>query len=164
MLRVLRLLLALWLLVVLQTTIVPHIRVLDARPDLPLLLILLTALHEGPAGGALAGFVGGLFVDLSSPGALGLTSLIDALVAFGIGSLGGRLVRGSLTTRIVVALVATLVRDLALVLAGAPDELVRALFRAIIPGAIYTALVAVPVMALLEKVVGWGEESWRGRS
>jgi rod shape-determining protein MreD len=164
MLRVLRLLLALWLLVVLQTTIVPRIGVLDARPDLPLLLVLLTALHEGPAGGALAGFVGGLFVDLSSPGALGLTSLVNALVAFGIGVLAARLVRGSLATRVSVALVATLVRDLVLVSIGAPEELVRALYRSIIPGAIYTALVGAPAMILLERVVGWSEESWRGRS
>jgi hypothetical protein len=50
------------------------------------------------------------------------------------------------------------------VLIIAPDELGRALLRAIIPGALYTALAAMPLMAMLEKAVGWREESSRGRS
>lgn len=163
MLRVIRLVLSLWVLVAIQTTLVPHIGFLDARPDLPFLLVLLTALREGPAGGALAGFIAGLFVDANSPGRLGVGSLLGALIAFAVGTLGDRLVRTSWMTRAVVALVAVLFRDLIIVLATSPDDLGHLLLRGIVPGAFYTAAVAAPVMAVLERAVGWTEETGRGR-
>jgi rod shape-determining protein MreD len=161
-LGLLRLVLTLWVLVVAQTTVVPAIGILDARPDLPFLLVLLTALHEGAAGGALVAFVAGLFVDVNSPGTLGTTSLFNVLVAFGVGSMADRVVRDSLTARAAVALLATLLRDLLLVVTTG-DEISRMLLRSVLPGALYTALLAAPAMAVLEKMVGWRQESGRGR-
>lgn len=163
MLRLIRLAVALWILVVLQTTIVPSVRILDAVPDLPFLLVLLVALQEGGAGGALAGFVAGLFIDLNSPGTLGVSSLVNALSAFVVGSVAHRLVRNSAMTRVLVALLTVLVRDFVLVLVTEPGETGRLLLRGVLPGAGYTALLAVPVMAALERVVGRREEPGRGR-
>lgn len=162
MLRLLRIAVTMWLLVVLQTTLVPPLRIAGVGPDLPLLLVLLLALQEGAAGGALAGFLAGLFVDLNAPQALGVTSLVNALVGFGVGLLGEHLVRNSAPTRLVVALAATFVRGLGLVIATEPGDLGHLLFRSVLPGAIYTAVIAVPVIALLEKAVGSQEEP-RGR-
>ena len=163
MLRVLRLLLTFWVLVALQTTVVPRIGFLDARPDLPFILVILTALREGAAGGALAGFVAGLFVDLNSPGSLGVTSLLNALIGFAVGSVTDRLIRTSLMTRFAVVLAAVFARDLVLVLATAPDEFGRLIWSGIIPGALYTAVLAGPLMAVMEWAVGWGREPGRGR-
>lgn len=163
MLRILRLLIAFWILVAVQTALVPAVRILDARPDLPFVLVLLVALREGAAGGALAGFVAGLFVDLNSPHTLGVSSLVNAVLAFAVGSFADRLVRESFATRFGVALVATLLRDALVVLGTEPAELGRALLRSAAPGALYTALLAVPLMALLERAVGWDRESGRGR-
>jgi rod shape-determining protein MreD len=161
-LRLLRIAVTMWILVVLQTTLVPPLRIAGVGPDLPLLLVLLIALQEGAAGGALAGFLAGLFVDLNAPQTLGLTSLVNSLVAFAVGMLGEHLVRNSALTRLAVALVAVLVRDLGLVLATEPGDLGHLLFRSVIPGAVYTAAIAVPVIAGLEKAVGSQEEP-RGR-
>ena len=103
--RVLRLLLALYLLIVLQTTLVPAISFGSIRPDLPFLLVLLVALHEGAAGGAIAGFLAGLFVDLESARTLGTASLAGSLVGFATGLVAVHLVRSSFVTRMIVAFI-----------------------------------------------------------
>jgi rod shape-determining protein MreD len=162
-----RVLLVLWAAVILQTTLASSIAILGVRPDFPLLVALLVALREGAAGGALAGFVAGLFVDLNSTHALGAQSLANAVLAWTVGSLGDRFVRGSAVARAGVAFTATALRDVAmaifLVPAG-PGAAVRHLFLTAIPGGLYTAVLAVPVMILAERAIGWGRESGRGLS
>ena len=165
MIRVLRLLLALYVAIVLQTLLAPSLEILGVRPDFPFLVVLLVAFYEGAAGGALGGFVAGLFVDLNSAQALGITSLANSVVAFGVGSVVDRLIRGSMLTRFLVALVATVLRDQILVFFGDPGGLsgsFRLFLHSSLPGGIYTALLAPPVMALVERVVGWEREMVRG--
>lgn len=165
MVRVLRLTFALYVAVLLQTVLAPAIEVLGVRPDLPFVIVLLVAFHEGAAGGALAGFVAGLFVDLSSTHVLGVSSLCNSVIAFGVGSIADRLVRGSLLARVLVALVATVVRDQLLFVfaaSGGFTASLRFLFQGALPGGIYTALLAAPLMTLAEWLVGWGRETVRG--
>lgn len=165
MIRVLRLLFVLYVTVVLQTVLTPSIAVFGVRPDLPFLIVLLVALHEGAAGGALAGFVAGLFVDASSTHVLGVSSLANGVIGFGVGSAAPRLVRGSLLARAIVALVTMALREQILFVFGAPGAFVagfRFFFQVALPGAVYTALLAPPVMAIAERLVGWGRETVRG--
>ena len=165
--RALRIVIALWLAIVLQSVLAPAIAIAGARPDFPLIVVIVVALREGSAGGALAGFVSGLFVDLNSAHALGATSLANGLFGFGVGSLGGRLVRDSGLARSVVALLATTFRDFALGLfmgVGGFGGGVRHFFLSALPDGIYTALLAAPIMMATERVVGWTRESGRGVS
>jgi len=165
MLRVLRLLLALYLAIVVQTVVAPAIAVFGVRPDFPFLIVLLVAFHEGAAGGALAGFVAGLFVDLNSTQVLGVSSLTNSVLAFGVGSIADRLVRGSMPARILVALVATVVRDELLFLFSSPGGIgvsFRFFFSGALPGGVYTALLAPLVMASAERLIGWEREAARG--
>jgi hypothetical protein len=76
-----------------------------------------------------------------------------------------RLVRSSGPTRMIVAFVAVAVRDQGVVLLGMADGFwsgFRLLFTFSIPGGLYTALLAIPLMVLAEKAVGWGKETSRG--
>jgi rod shape-determining protein MreD len=155
----------LYVAVVLQTVLAPSIQILGVRPDFPFLIVLLVAFHEGAAGGALAGFVCGLFVDLNSTQVLGMSSLANGVIGFGVGTIAHRLVRGSLLARAVVALVATALRDQVLFAFGSPGgfgSAVRFFFLGAVPGGFYTAALAVPVMAAAERLVGWGREKVRG--
>jgi len=163
--RVLRLVVVLYVTVLMQTVVAPAIGVLGARPDFTFLVVLLVAFHEGAAGGALAGFVAGLFVDLNSTHVLGVSSLANSVIGYGVGSIAPGLVRGSLPARVVVALAATALRDQILFVFTAPTGFAAAFgffFRGALPGGIYTALLAVPVMAAAERLVGWGRETVRG--
>jgi rod shape-determining protein MreD len=163
--RLLRLAATLYLLVVLQTLLVPQIRIGGAAPDLPLLFVLLVAFHEGAAGGAICGFVAGLFVDVNASGVLGLTSLANSVTAFGVGAVADRLVRGSVITRVLVAFVATVVRDQLLVVLQAPGGFGAAthlFLTASLPAGLYTGLVAPVVMGVTGVLAGWGRERRHG--
>jgi len=164
MVRIARVLLVVYFSVLLQSLLGPHLEVLGVRPDLPFLAVILIAFHEGPAGGALAGFITGLFVDLNSAQALGVTSLASSLVAFAVGSFADRLVRSSVVTRMVVALLATTLRDQLVTLVLMPEGFwgsFRLFFRSALPGGVYTGLLAGPVMALVERAIGWPTEGGR---
>ena len=165
--RALRILLALWVAVILQSVLAPAIGLGGARPDLTLLVVLLVALREGSAGGALAGFVAGLFVDLNSAQPLGATSLMNGLIGFAVGSFGDRLARDSAVARALVVLVATTFRDAALgvfIGVGGFGGGFRHFFTVALPGGVYTAILAVPVMAAAERLIGWPRETGRGLS
>lgn len=163
--RALRILAALWIAIVLQTVLAPAIAVLGVRPDFPLLVVLLVALREGPAGGALAGFVAGLFVDLSSTRMLGITSAGNSVVAFAVGTVSDRIVGDSRVARAIVVLFAVALRDvvLALLLAPVGGGFARPLLLAAVPGGLYTALLSPLLLALGERMVGW-RGSGRGLS
>ncbi len=68
----------------------PALRIADVAPDIPLLIVLLVALHRGPEFGGLAGFAAGLVQDAATGGLIGVQALTKGLVGFAIGSLGGR--------------------------------------------------------------------------
>jgi rod shape-determining protein MreD len=152
-------------LVLLQTLLSPAIAVGGVRPDLPFLLVLLVAFHEGAAGGAICGFIAGLFVDLNSASGLGVNSLANSLVAFGIGAIADRLIRGSVWTRLITAFVATALRDGIVILLSKPGglgEVLRLFAGSALPGALYTALLAPLIMAIAAWIAGWSKEARSG--
>ncbi len=157
--RALRILVALWIAIVLQTVLAPAVAVLGVRPDFPLLVVLLVALREGPAGGALAGFAAGLFVDLNSTRMLGITSAGNAVVAFAVGSISDRIVGDSRLAQAVVVLFAVALRDVLLAVLMAPvgGDFARPLLLAAVPGGLYTAALSPAVLWLGERIVGWRE-------
>jgi len=159
--RVVRTLLTLWIAVMLQSMLAPAIAIAGIRPDFPILIVLLVALRHGPAAGAIAGFVAGLFVDLNSSHALGATSLANSLLAFAVGSVADRIVGNSALARAVVVFVAAAARDFALAVLLAPGGLggaARSLALFAVPGAVYTAILSPFVLAGAERMLGrWRE-------
>jgi len=159
--RILRLAVCLYLAIVLQTVLAPKIAIFGVRPDFPFLVVLLVALFEGAVAGAFAGFLAGLFVGLNSAGALGVTSLANTVVAFGVGAMADRLERRGWITRALVALVATVLRDQIEILLQTRDVAgsFAMFFRSSLPGGLYTAVLAPLVMRAAEKMIGWDKES-----
>ena len=165
--RLLRLLLVLWVAIVLQSMLAPAVEIFGARPDFALLVVLLVALREGPAGGALAGFLAGLFVDLNSAQTLGATSLANALLAFGVGSISDRLVGDSIVARALVVFAAATLRDVALAAFLAPSGAggaARHFLVSAVPAGLYTAILSAPFLAGVERLIGWPREWGRGLS
>lgn len=71
----------------LQTTVFADIRLLGARPELMYLLTISFAVLEGPASGAVAGFVGGMAQDFLLNAPKGITALTLTLVGYAMGML-----------------------------------------------------------------------------
>ena len=142
-----------YLALALQGTVVPYLGIGDARPDLPLIAVVLIALSRGAGTGTVAGFLIGLAQDLTNPGFLGLNALAKSLVGHGVGAVRGRFDAGTAPSCALVLAVAAVAHDVVyltihrrLVL----SEIFLALATHTLPSALYTAGVG----ALLALVLG----------
>jgi rod shape-determining protein MreD len=76
-----------FLVVVTQVAVFPHLRLFGVVPDLGLIVALAVGYQEGPEAGAIVGFVAGFGFDLFLETPLGLDALTYAIVGYGIGVL-----------------------------------------------------------------------------
>ena len=71
--------------VLLQSTVFSQVRLVGARPELMYLLVIVLAILDGPAEGAVAGFAGGMFQDFFMNQPKGLTALTLILLGYTVG-------------------------------------------------------------------------------
>jgi rod shape-determining protein MreD len=85
MTRTSRLAALVFVIVLVQVSVFPHLRLFGVVPDLGLLCALAVGYHEGPEAGAIVGFAAGFGFDLFLSTPLGLDALTYAIVGYGIG-------------------------------------------------------------------------------
>jgi rod shape-determining protein MreD len=71
--------------VLLQTTVFSQVRLLGAKPELMYLVVIVLAMIEGPAEGAVVGFAGGMFQDFFLNQPKGITALTLTLLGYTVG-------------------------------------------------------------------------------
>lgn len=141
-----------------QTAVFPLLPTAFFRPDLVLLVAVAMALADGPLPGLRVGFVAGLLTDLSVvlvP--IGIAALVVGTVGFAVGSVRPYLSPASVTAPLAVAFGASLVATgaygtLALLL-GDERVTVPMLVQAAGAVAVYNTLLALPVFALVRRLV-----------
>jgi rod shape-determining protein MreD len=69
----------------LQTTVFAEINLLGAKPELLYLITIVFGMLEGPASGAITGFVGGMAQDFLLDAPKGITALTLTLLGYAIG-------------------------------------------------------------------------------
>ncbi len=160
---------------ILQTTLVPDLRILGVCADLMLLCTVCAALIGGPELGALVGFSSGLLADLflaTTP--LGLSALTFCLVGYAIGSLRRTVLQEGWLLAPGTALVGSAAGVVAFVVAGVmvgqsqltqmgPVEIVK---TATLVG-LMNALLSVPACRMLRWAAlgpSDGGSGWSGRS
>ncbi len=76
--------------IVFQPTLLARLSLPGATPDLVLVIACCWAITKGPAVGAIAGFIAGLFLDVVPPGnnLIGVASIFLALIGYAIGIAG----------------------------------------------------------------------------
>ncbi|MEY2778301.1 MAG: rod shape-determining protein MreD [Actinomycetota bacterium] len=76
--------------IVFQPTLLARLSLPGATPDLVLVIVCCWAITKGPAVGAIAGFIAGLFLDVVPPGnnLIGVASIFLALIGYAIGIAG----------------------------------------------------------------------------
>jgi rod shape-determining protein MreD len=141
---------------IVQVTILAGVRVLGAQPDLLLVTVVCVALVAGSTPGAVAGFSGGLLVDVMTLGTLGTTSIVLTLAGYWAGRYGETTGRGR---RYAPALAAFAISILAGVggvvlhfLLGQPVSAREALVTAL-PSALLAALLALGVHRICRAVL-----------
>ena len=145
----------------LQVVIVSSLVITGGAPDLLLVVVVALGLLRGSVPGAVLGFVGGLVVDLVTLGTLGVTSLILTLVGFWAGRYAETTGRDRrLAPVIAVGIITVLAGAFGYVLHYLLDEEVvasHALVNALVPAVALNVALALPVHALVRKIVGEGQ-------
>jgi rod shape-determining protein MreD len=144
--------------VVLQSAIVSSIEIAGGTPDLLLVTLVAVSLLRGAVWGAAAGFAAGLLLDTANLARLGETSLLLAVAGYWIGRYGETTGRDRTHAPLLSVAVVTIVYSagaLALhVVLGDPVDAATVLVRALIPGVLLNLLLAIPVYALVRRVLG----------
>jgi len=151
---------------ILQVSAFSSISIGGAGPDVLLVTLVSVALLRGSITGAVAGFLAGLIVDVTTLGTLGLTSLLLTLAGYWAGRYGETTGRARPHAPLVATVAATLFVEvggfvLDSLLGGAVE--VRAVLLALPAAVIWNALLAYPVFALVRKLVGSTERIERTR-
>jgi rod shape-determining protein MreD len=135
----------------LQVTLVASLDLVDGTADVLLLAIVSLALLRGAVVGSLAGFFGGLLVDVMTLDTLGVWALLYALVGYWVGRYGettGRDRAHAPLLAVLVVTVAVAVAGFGLhFLLGEDVSARRALFETLLPGLALNLLLGAPVYA-----------------
>jgi rod shape-determining protein MreD len=145
----------------LQTTVLDGLSIFGAKLDLLLAIVVYTSLTKGPVAGVLTGFILGLLQDAQSQHGLGLDALSKAAVGYAAQFTWEGLDKESVYTQMAVLLVAGLLHNLIFLFlyCGSQLTMVPGLWlRVGVPGALYTAVVAPLLVALLSKLTGFRME------
>jgi rod shape-determining protein MreD len=141
---------------VFQVGAVAGSRVLGAEADLLLVTVIVVALVAGSIPGAVAGFAGGLLVDVMTLDTLGTTSIILTVAGYWAGRYGETTGRGRPYAAPLAAFAITLLATPAGValhfLLGQPVS-ARAAFATLIPSAIVNALLAFGLHPLCRRLL-----------
>jgi rod shape-determining protein MreD len=141
----------------LQAVIVSSLVLEGGSPDLLLLVVVSFALLRGSIPGAVAGFAGGLLVDLLALDTLGVTSLVLTLAGFWAGRYAETTARGRRLPPVLAAVVLTVLAGvfgfvLHYMLGNAVDAR-QALLVALPPAVLANLVLALPVHALVRRAV-----------
>jgi rod shape-determining protein MreD len=156
----------LFVVTIMQVSAFSSVRIGGAAPDVLLVTLVAVALLRGSITGAVAGFLAGLVVDITTLGTLGLTSLLLTLAGYWAGRYGETTGRGRPHAPLVATVAATVFVELGGYcldsLLGGPVAM-RSAFLALPAAVIWNALLAYPVFGLVRTLVGTTERVERAR-
>jgi rod shape-determining protein MreD len=146
-----------------EATLLPHLRVASAQPDLTLLLVGAWSLRRGVEEGAVWAFIGGMLLDLLSAGPfaaamfglLAVSLVLGVDPSTGIGRRQSRAGEGNPITLILGVSLATLLYHLvllaALQLAGRPLDWMDAVARVVAPRIVFNLI----LIYFVYRSLGW---------
>ena len=141
---------------VLQATVIVGLDVLGGTPDLLLLTLIGIALLRGAVTGAVAGFCGGLLLDVLTLDTLGVSSLILALAGYWTGRYAETTGRGRAHAPLLAVVVVTIlvaVFGYGLHFLIAEEVSARRVAETILPSVGLNLLLAAPVFALCRRLL-----------
>jgi rod shape-determining protein MreD len=148
-----------------QVTVLAGGRVFGAEFDLLLITVVSIALLRGSVAGAVAGFLGGVLVDVMTLSTLGVTSLLLTLAGYWAGRYGETTGRGRVYAAPVAAFAISLLVGIgaaALHFLLGDSVPASAVLTPLLPSAILAALVVFPVRRVVRAVLG--ETLWLERA
>jgi rod shape-determining protein MreD len=146
----------LFLVVVVQLSIVSNIEILTGRPNLLLVTVVSVALLRGSTFGAVAGFCAGLLADTGVFGTLGFTALLLTLAGYWTGRYGETTGRDRAHAPLLsIAVITFLYQVAALILRFMLGQHAPAghVFTTVFPTIALNLLLTVPVYSLIRRLL-----------
>ncbi|HAW60303.1 MAG TPA: rod shape-determining protein MreD [Actinobacteria bacterium] len=141
---------------ILQTTLVPHLKIFGAQPDLILVVVAVYAFIHGSAGGSIGGFFGGLLQDMVLIRNMGFNALCKTIVGYLAGLVERTVFAESILLPMVAIFIASLIHETIYlsfsIFLGEAISLDLSLWRIVIPSAIYNAILALLIYPLLCRI------------
>jgi rod shape-determining protein MreD len=140
---------------ILQATFLYRFEIAGIRPDLLVAFVVYLGWMRGPIDGTVGGFQVGLIQDLDAPGPLGLNALSKTIVGFAVAKAGFRVHRANAGVRFAFFLFAMLAHDIVYFAASSLGDFglfAKQMFTIAVPSALYTALVVLVILGLVENV------------
>jgi rod shape-determining protein MreD len=146
----------LFLLLLLQSTLLGYVNIYNVKPNLLIIFVVCVALLRGNTEGAVVGFFAGLILDMSFGKLLGLYALLGMFLGLIVGSVNKRLYRENFLVVIFFTFVSTVIYEsivyiLNTFMSGNID-MIWTLTMKILPEAIYNSLVSILIFAIVRKM------------
>jgi len=143
---------------VLQTSVLPQIAILGVTPDTALVFIVCYGILRGDVEGALFGFSAGLLQDMFSGGPLGMFALIGFLVGYASGKPFRDFFKDNYFLPFIVVLVAVFFQQFVIYIGSflflGYLNIWHFVWTIMIPTAIYTVSLAIPLYSLMHFING----------
>jgi rod shape-determining protein MreD len=150
---IVRVALVIFIVLMVQQTVIVALRIGGAHPDLLWLLPITAALLDGPETGAIVGFWAGLSFDLVLPTPFGLSALVGCLLGYTTGTLTAAVDPRAAWLKPVAALAGSLAADMLFAVLGAilgQNQMVQINFLSLIAVVGVTSVVLVlPVSRMM---------------
>lgn len=141
----------------LQSTVFAQLRLLGVRPELLFLVTIVIAMLEGPAEGAVVGFVCGLTQDMLLNQPKGITALTLTLLGYAVGMARQYIVSPSPLVPTIVVAVATALGmafyEVVSVLLGQFEATLTYAVKVALLAALYNAVLTPILYPLLRRIV-----------
>ena len=160
-----RLAVVVFLAAIFQVSALSSLQLLGGTPDLLLVVLVALALVRGSIAGAIAGFAGGLLVDVATLGTLGLTALLLTVAGYWAGRYGETTGRGREAPLFAVVAITVLAGVGAYALTFMLGEAVsaRGALLPVLPAMVLNGILAFPAAALVQRLAGGNLKLERAR-
>lgn len=140
----------------LQSTIVDHIEIMNVKPNLLLVFIVVVSILRGNVEGAVIGFLCGLCHDIISGKLIGLFALLGMYIGLIIGSVNKRLYRENVLIAVFFTFVSTFVYEFVFyffnIFLRGKGDLIFPLKNVILPEAIYNSVLSILLFIIVIKL------------
>jgi len=142
---------------ILQFTVLDHVSIAGAVPDIMTILVVVLVLDMDPVLAIIVGFVLGFLQDLGNASLLGMNALAKCVVAWGVARMGGGLIPENVAFRAALVMAASIVNDIIVLFVTTRFDvplIFISFFRYSLLAAVYAGAVGVVVFALREGIAG----------
>ena len=146
---------------ILQTTLLPYLSIGGVLPNTALIIVVSYALLRGSISGAMVGFFSGMLMDIFFGTSIGFYALLFLLAGLAIGRSQKEFYRENYLLPVIICSLTAMVYESIVFITGfvfqGETNILYFLLRLLIPAAVYTAVVTVPIYRLLFGVNEWLE-------